>query len=145
MIRHLAILSVFWLACCGAEAQQTNDQIRLRATVQDVVALPGFAGTVIPVDADPNFALTMRIESVTPADTNFAAGSKVTFAIHSPSKLFMGEDAKGKTYDFSVRRMTEQGKTRYFQLEIRKEKADKAVATRDPDPESRPRSLRRSP
>jgi hypothetical protein len=72
----------------------------------------------------------VRIESVTPADTNFTVGSTVTFAIHSPSRLFLGEDAKGKTYDFSVRRMTEQGKTRYFQLEIRKEKADKAAAAR---------------
>jgi hypothetical protein len=74
----------------------------------------------------------MRIESVTPAVTNFTAGSKVTFAIHSPTKLFAGEDAKGKTYDFSVRHTTEQGKTRYFQLEIRKEKADEGAAMRDP-------------
>lgn len=127
MIRSLAILAIAIFVCCEAEAQQTNDQIHLRATVQDVVILSSFSGTVTPVDIDPRFALTVRIESVTPAVTNFAAGSVVTFAIHSPARLFAEEDAKGKAYDFSVRRKTERGKMRFFELEIRKKQAINAV------------------
>jgi hypothetical protein len=127
MIRSLAILAITTFVCCAAEAQQTNDQIHLRATVQDVVMLSSFSGTVTPVHRDPLFALTVRLESVTPAVTNFAAGSVVTFAIHSPSRLFAGEDAKGKTYDFSVRRETENGKMRYFELEIRKKQANRGA------------------
>ena len=120
MIRSLAILAIATLVFCGAEAQQTNDSISLRATVQEVAMLSSFSGDVIPVDTDPRFALTLRIESVGPVVTNFAAGSVVSFAIHSPSRLFAGEDAKGKTFDFSVHHKTEKGKTRYFELAIRK-------------------------
>ena len=118
MIRSLAILAIATLVFCGAEAQQTNDSISLRATVKEVVMLSSFSGTVLPVDIDSRFALTLHIESVAPVVTNFAVDSVVSFAIHSPSRLFAGENAKDKTFDFSVRHKTEKGKTRYFELAI---------------------------
>jgi hypothetical protein len=64
--------------------------------------------------------LTVRIESVGPAATNFTVGAVVAFAIHSPSLLFGEEAKKGKTYEFSVQREIKHGKTRYFGLKVEK-------------------------
>ena len=84
-----------------------------------VVLLSHFAGKVMPVDFDPRFALTVRIESAVPADTNFTAGAVVTFAIHSPVLLFEGAAKKGKTYDFWLQREIQDGKKSFFALEVR--------------------------
>ena len=120
MIRLLAILSVSLLASSASQARTNIDEIHLRATVQDVVLLTDFSGKVIPVNFDPRFALTVRIESVDAAATSFTVGAVVTFAIHSPSLLFGDEAKKGKTYDFSVQRQIKHGKTRYFGLKVEK-------------------------
>jgi hypothetical protein len=118
MLRALAILFVSLAACTAGQAQKANDEIRLRATVQSVVQLADFSGAVIPVHFDPGFALTVRIESATPPVAGFASGSLVTFAIHSPSLLFVGEPTKGKTYDFVLDRKTESGKVRFSDLKL---------------------------
>jgi hypothetical protein len=99
-----------------AQAQNANDEIRLRATARSVVLLGDFSGVVIPVHFDPGFALTVRIESASPPVAGFAPGSVVTFAIHSPTLLFAGEPAKGKTYAFVLHRKIENGKVRFFGL-----------------------------
>lgn len=114
MIRFLAILAMSLFACSSVQAQSSNDEVHLRATVQAVVPLTHFSGKVIPVDFDPRFALTVRIESAIPAVTNFTAGSVVTFAIHSPSLLFGGAATNGKTYDFLLQRKIRNGETRFF-------------------------------
>ena len=131
MIRSLAILVMTILACCVAEAQTTNSQVFFRATVQDLVMLSSFSGKAIPAAVDPRYAMTVRIESVGSGVTNFTAGAVVTFAIHSPALLFAGEEAKGKTYDFSLLRQTENGKVRYFGLEIREKQPPKNQITRE--------------
>jgi hypothetical protein len=77
-----------------------------------------FTGKVTPVDFDPRFALVTRIESVNPAAGSFTAGTVVAFAIHSPALLFGGDSPKGITYDFSLQREIEHGKTRFFGLEV---------------------------
>lgn len=127
MIRSLVILAVSLLACAG-QAQTTIDEIHLRAKVQDVVPLSDFSGKITPVDFDPRFALTVRIESVDLAVGSFAAGAVVAFAIHSPALLF-GEDAtKGKTYAFSLQRKIKHGKTRYFGLRVERVQTPPAVS-----------------
>lgn len=126
MIRLLVMLAVSLLACAG-QAQTTIDEIHMRATVQDVVLLTDFSGKVIPVDFDPRFVLTVRIESVGPTATNFSVGAVVAFAIHSPSLLIGEEAKKGKTYDFSVQRKIKHGKTRYFGLRVEKVQMPSAV------------------
>jgi len=105
-------------ASSAGQARSTIDKIHMRVTVQDVVLLTDFSGKVIPVDFDPRFAVTVRIESVGPAVTNFTVGAVVAFAIHSPSLLFGEEAKKGKTYDFSVQREIKHGKTKYFGLKV---------------------------
>ena len=99
------------------QAQNTNDEIHLRATVQSVVPLTSFSGQqVTPVDVDPRFALTVHVESVVPDVPNFPEGAVVTLVIHSPARLFAGEPTKGKTYNFSVRRTFENQKVRFLGL-----------------------------
>src|SRR5262249_42101738 len=119
MIRLLATLTLSFMTSGAGQGKRTIDEIHLRATVQDVVLLTHFSGKIILVDFDPRFALTVRIESVDPAATNFTVGADEVFGIHSPSLLF-GEEAKGKTYDFTVQREVKHGKTRYFGLKVDK-------------------------
>ena len=120
MIRLLVTLVVSLVACTPGQTQSTRDEIHLRATVQNVVPLTDSSGKITPVDFDPRFALTVRIESVDPAVGSFTVGAVVAFAIHSPALLF-GEDAtKGKTYNFSLQRVTKHGKTRFFGLKVEK-------------------------
>jgi hypothetical protein len=120
MIRSLATLAVGLLTCIPAQTQNTRDEVHLRATVQSVVPLSGFSGNVTPVDADPRFALTLRVESVDPTVANFTAGTVIAFAIHSPELLFGGKAKIGKTYNFSVQHKFEGGKTKYFRFVILK-------------------------
>jgi hypothetical protein len=55
-----------------AEPQPAIQNIRLRASVQAMAALADFSGEVTPVDFDPRFTLTLRIESAVPAVPNLA-------------------------------------------------------------------------
>src|SRR5215468_2577585 len=120
MLRLLAILAMSLCACIPGHPQSTNDEVRLQATVQAVVQLTRFSGTITPVDFDPRFALTVRIESAAPAITNFIAGAVVTLAIHSPALVFGGEPTNGKTYDFVLHRKIEDGKVRFYGLVVQK-------------------------
>lgn len=95
-----------------------DQKIHLRATVQDVVPLADYSGEVTPVDFDPKFALTVRIESVHPAVSNFSAGAVVALAIHSPAQLFVGDVTKGKMYDFFLEREIKDGKTSFSELKV---------------------------
>lgn len=128
MIRFLATFALSLLASIPGQTQNTKDEVHLRATLQDVAPLAGFSGQIIPVDFDPRFALTVRIQSVDPAVGSFTAEAVVAFAIHSPALLF-GEDAtNGKTYDFSLQREIKHGKTRFFGLKVEKVKTAPAMA-----------------
>jgi hypothetical protein len=77
MIRLFVIFGLSLLVCNPGQTQSTKDEIHLRATVRDVVPLSDFSGEITPVDFDPRFALTVRIESVDPAVGNFPAGTVV--------------------------------------------------------------------
>jgi len=107
-----------------------KQKIHLRATVHDVVPLTDFSGKVTLVDFDPKFALTVRIESVDPAVSGFAAGAVISFAIHSPALLFREDVTKGKTYDFSLEREIEHGKVRFFGLKVEKTKGSRQANAR---------------
>jgi len=85
------------------QTQNTKNEIHLRATVQDVVPLADFSGKVTLVDFDPRFAPTVRIESVEPAVSGFAAGVVIAFAIHSPALLFGEDVTKSKTLQLFLR------------------------------------------
>jgi hypothetical protein len=120
MLRSLVILAMSLVMCNAGQAQSTNDEIHLRASVQAVVPLTSFSGRVTTVDLDPMFALTVRIESAVPAVANFAEGAVVTLAIHSPSLLFGEEPTKGQAYDFVLHRKIQHGKVKFFGLRVRK-------------------------
>jgi hypothetical protein len=125
MLRTLVILAIALQRGNAGQAQDTHDEIYLRATVQAVVPLADFSGSITPVDRDPRFALTVRIDSVVPVVVKFSEGAVVTFAIHSPWLLFAGEPTKGETYDFSLGRKNENGKTSFAGLTVERRKSCK--------------------
>ncbi len=87
-----------------AAPQEKKMTMHFGVTVRKVEMLSQFSGQVIPVHFDPKWAVTVLIDSVEEPDAPLAAGTSVVFAIHSPSKLFKmdGEDAVGKSFDFTV-------------------------------------------
>ncbi len=118
-MRHILTIAISVLMFCAfGPAQNINDEIHMRATVQAVVPLTSFSGQITSVDVDPRFALTVHIESVIPAVSNFPEGSAVALAIHSPTLVFAGDPTRGKTYNFSVHRTLEGGNTKFFGLTV---------------------------
>ncbi len=117
MCRILFVLSIALATSSLGQSQATHD-IDLRATVEAIVPLADFAGSVIPVASDPRFAMTLRVESVTPVVASFSKGTSVTLAIHSPSQVFAGDATTGMAYDFSLDRKVENGKTIFSGLTV---------------------------
>jgi len=120
VLRSVSVLLISPLVGFAADSKSQRDEFGLRATVHGVVALSSYSGSMTRIDADPRFAVTMRVDSITPPLTNFAKGSTVTFAVHSPSRLFGATDPKGKAYDFTLGRETAGGKTSFSGLEVRR-------------------------
>lgn len=118
MLRTLFVLATALALWNTSQAQDPRDEIYLRATVEAIVPLVDFSGSVIAVDPDPRFAITLHIETATPIVASFSKGTAVTFAIHSPSLLFAREATKGMTYDFSLGRRVENGKTVFAGLTV---------------------------
>jgi hypothetical protein len=118
MRRTLTVVISLALLATLTQAQNSDDKIQLRAVVQSVVPLTGFAGWVTSVDVDPRFALTLHVESVIPAIPDFPVGGVVTLAIHSPTLLFAGKSTRGKAYNFSVHRVLENGNVRFLSLTV---------------------------
>lgn len=110
MNRLLALFAVLFFASCAAKGQgtstvTTNDTVRLRVTVLDVVPLRNFSGSLTPTgDIDPRFALTVRIDSCVPALTNLKPGTAETFAVRSPTLFLRGSTEKGKSYEIEMSR-----------------------------------------
>ncbi len=132
-ILSLPVLAMILTSFCAAQTRPTDDQTHLRATVQKIVTIPEFTGRIIPVAVDPRFAMTVHVESAVPPSDTFAPGSVVTLGIHSPSLLFLEDKVEGKTWDFILYRQTENGKTRYWYIELQS-----AQAYRKPAPTTRP-------
>jgi len=103
-------------------------ELHLKATVEAVVPLSDFSGQVTPTDFAPRFALTLLIETVRPTVNEFAPGSEITFAIHSPALLFAGDPDKKMAYDFYLIRETEGGKVRFIGLATHRACAEDDVA-----------------
>jgi hypothetical protein len=117
MLRILLVLSIALALWNPSQAQDTHE-IYLRATVEAIVPLADFSGSIIRVDPDPRFAMTLQIGSVAPVVAGFSKGTPITFAIHSPSLLFAGEPTTGRAYDFSLGRKVEDGKTIFAGLTV---------------------------
>jgi len=127
-MRHLfAIFLISTCGCWGSDHQSMVERFRMRATVQDVIVLQQFTGMIVPAHVDPRFALTLRIESIAPPLAGFGNGSTVTFAIHSPMKLFAGATPKSKALDFVLWRERVPGKETVFRLELEVKDGQPAV------------------
>jgi len=72
-MRHRVILGLSLLAFAAGQAQST-EEIHIRANIKAIVMLSRFSGTVIPVDFDPRFALTLHIVSARPSVKGISGG-----------------------------------------------------------------------
>jgi hypothetical protein len=106
----LRISGLLLLACLAVRGQNTNsvstnEFFRVQMTVLDIVQLRTYKGPVTATnDADPRFALTVRIDSSVPPLANLKSGSILTFAVHSPSLSLGGSAKKGETFEFRIPR-----------------------------------------
>jgi hypothetical protein len=95
------------------EVSQHADEIKVTFTgkVRIVEILGLREATVYPVHFDPMFLLVVAVLSVEHDKTPARVGKEISFAIHSPVRLFgtSGEDAVGKTYQFTATWRPERG------------------------------------
>jgi hypothetical protein len=84
------------------ETHQTST-VTFVGTVESIELLGKRKLTVIAIDSDPRFVVTVNLESVTPRDAPLKEG-RAMFAIHSPARLFRSqiEAVIGKQYLFRV-------------------------------------------
>ncbi len=84
----------------------TNQQVSITfiGTVTSVETLGARPVSVIPVDPDPRFAITIHIEEIAHRGSRFKAGTDQVFAVHSPAKLFGAGEPEmiGKKYRFKI-------------------------------------------
>jgi hypothetical protein len=93
--------------------------IAFRASVHSIQLLNQIRGKAIPVHFDPRFALIVDIENTSPNTEIFNSGERIAFAIHSPTKLFHGEDPTGKTYYFSAEKIQKENEVQLTNLRIK--------------------------
>ena len=110
----LSFVALFANAQQESAATHATDTIKLRAKVMAIHQLEEVSGTVVPVDFDPRFALTLRIETVVPPVAELMPDAEVTFAIHSPALAFSGDPKRGTTYNLVLCRRIVNGKPKFF-------------------------------
>jgi hypothetical protein len=93
--------------------------LSFRAAVQEQVIIFSYSGPVVVTGFDPHYVVKLKMEFVCAEAPEFAAFEMRAFAIHSPTHVFAGENAVGKTYDFTLTREIHNGKTRYRNLRIK--------------------------
>jgi len=101
----------------GAAVPLEAQEHTLDARVKSVSAIGTKSGTgVFSVDADPRFVVELELFGVAPGMADdppgsvLTAGSVVSFAIHSPARLFKSNgDMAGKRMHFSVTRTRTKG------------------------------------
>lgn len=88
----------------GPEDAPPGPTIHFRAKVKSIDLLSESTATVIPAHFDARWAMTLKILSVEEEDAPLDKGGSITFGIHSPTKLFVGDVRKavGGTYDFVI-------------------------------------------
>lgn len=96
-----------------------------RATVQDVVLMSQYSGTVIPVHHDPRFVVSLKIVEAEQSVGDKKKGEVLAVAIHSPIRLFDAENPQGQEFRFTIERHFEAGRTSYRNLSAEKPEANK--------------------
>jgi len=115
MIRPILVLALILAAAVPglAEPREAVTNLQLQGTLVEVGYLADIAAPAIPVDFDANFAITIRIDSCVPTNERFKVGATATFAIHSPTFLFMGDPKIGKAYRFSLQQVKSGHRTSF--------------------------------
>jgi len=106
------------------EPEPPRTEFRLRATVTDVDIIPDTMISGVPpgyilCDWDAMFGVGVRVISMSPRLAGFEKGRTVFFAVHAPVFIWQtGENPKGKTYDFILRRPGPGSKRPWWDLEL---------------------------
>ncbi|HUR79736.1 MAG TPA: hypothetical protein VM733_03155 [Thermoanaerobaculia bacterium] len=69
----------------------------------------------MPVDLDPQYAVTIDVKSAPPKDMALREGQTHVFGIHSPSRTFAADNVVGKTLDLEVQWNACNGEFRRFE------------------------------
>src|SRR2546426_599777 len=99
----LTLLLWVFFAALTSHGQGTNEIFKMKGTVVATRALTGvtFANPYRYVPIDPaDLSITVRVESVEPALTNYLKGSLATFSTLVQSNFFPRDAARGAVYDF---------------------------------------------
>lgn len=106
------------------QTQEKEDQdlvIHFKAKVLSISMGVGKEGQTMVAAVDPRYSMKAKILSIEEEGAPFAKSHMVTFAIHSPAKLFMGGEAKakGKTFFFELHgRKAEDGSLSFYHLAL---------------------------
>lgn len=86
---------------CG-EMERTATQFR--GVVRSIALLSRFEGLIAPVESevDPNYAVTIDVQSVDAENRALKKGDTVTFAIHSPTRTFATAHPTGQAFDLET-------------------------------------------
>jgi hypothetical protein len=104
------------------QTQEEEDQdlvIHFKARVLSISMGVGKEGQTITAAVDPRYSMKAKILSIEEEGAPFAKSHMVTFAIHSPAKLFTGGEAKGKVFSFELHgRRAEDGSLSFYHLQL---------------------------
>ena len=80
-------------------AMTIHRSIHFRGTVRSVEMLGERAVSLIPVDFDMNYVVTIDVESVSADNPGIRAGHEVVFGVHSPARTFIVDPLVGRKLD----------------------------------------------
>jgi len=104
------------------QAEEEKDMvIHFKAKVLSIAMGVDSGENTVTAAVDPRYSLKAKILSVEEEGAPFAKGDAVTFAIHSPAKLFMGGEAKakGKSFTFVLHgRLADDGTPTFYHMEL---------------------------
>lgn len=99
-----------------------ENYVVFRATVRFVQPLSQIKEPTILVHFDSRFALALDVETACPNSGIIQPGDRVVLAIHSPSKIFIGEDPIGKTFFFTAEKIKDEKGIRLANLTVKEQK-----------------------
>jgi hypothetical protein len=101
-----AAIVLLALGGCGdskSSVRMGEERVVFTGTVEKVEPLGGSEATVYPIGVDPLFLLVVKVNSVeTNRSSPIASDKSISFAIHSPVKLFAVEDPTGSEFRFEA-------------------------------------------
>ncbi|MCX6879655.1 MAG: carboxypeptidase-like regulatory domain-containing protein, partial [Verrucomicrobia bacterium] len=105
-------------------SKQPTIEARFTAKVEWIEIEGKRKADVVPVENDPHWLVGIDILSVEEPETPFDKNGKVVLLIHSPARLFAGEEKiPGKTYSFKVLGTMRDGRPAFYSAQAEEKTA----------------------